>query len=81
VLSEFADIMDIKEPPQFTEEFIWPRAIPQYGLGYIEHERYFQQFETEHPGLFLSGNYRGGISVGDCIIQSDLVYRKIVETA
>jgi oxygen-dependent protoporphyrinogen oxidase len=80
VISEFSEIMSIKEPPVFSMEYMWPRAIPQYTLGYIEHERYFQAFENEHPGLFLSGNYRGGISVGDCIIQSDLIYRKISET-
>jgi oxygen-dependent protoporphyrinogen oxidase len=77
VLTEFSEIMSIQAPPVFSMEYTWPRAIPQYTLGYIEHERYFQEFEIDHPGLFLSGNYRGGISVGDCIIQSDLIYRKI----
>ncbi len=79
VISEFSHIMSIQVPPIFSMEYMWPRAIPQYTLGYIEHERYFQQFENDHPGLFLSGNYRGGIAVGDCIIQSDLIYRKISE--
>ncbi len=80
VLSDFSEIMSIRKPPQFIREWIWQRAIPQYTLGYIEHERYFQRFENAHSGLFLSGNYRGGISVGDCIIQSDLIYKKILET-
>lgn len=80
VLAEFSEIMSIGEPPLFIREHVWSRAIPQYTLGYIEHERYFEQFENEHPGLFLSGNFRRGISVGDCIIQSDLVYKKISKT-
>lgn len=80
VLEEFSDIMSIEEPPLCAREHVWPRAIPQYTLGHIEHERYFEQFENEHSGLYLSGNFRGGISVGDCIIQSDLVYKKISET-
>jgi len=79
VLSEFSHIMSIQVAPIFSMEYLWPRAIPQYTLGYIEHERYFQQFENDHPGLFLGGNYRGGIAVGDCIMQSDLIYRKISE--
>jgi oxygen-dependent protoporphyrinogen oxidase len=80
VISEFAEIMSIKAPPLFYREHVWPRAIPQYTIGYIEHERYFERFEGRHPGLFLSGNYRRGISVGDCIMQSDLIYKKISET-
>jgi len=79
VISEFSHIMSIQAAPIFSMEYLWPRAIPQYTLGYIEHERYFQQFENDYPGLFLGGNYRGGIAVGDCIMQSDLIYRKISE--
>ncbi len=79
VLSEFGDIMDIKSSPVFVYERMWEKAIPQYNLGYIEHEHYFQRFESNHTGIFLSGNYRGGISVGDCIIRSDLLYKKISE--
>jgi oxygen-dependent protoporphyrinogen oxidase len=79
VLSEFDEIMAIKGTPAFVYERIWKNAIPQYTLGYIEHEAYFQRFENNHSGIFLSGNYRGGISVGDCVIQSDLVYKKVKE--
>ena len=25
------------------------------------------QFEEAQPGIVLAGNYRGGISVGDCV--------------
>jgi len=77
VLSEFGEIMGIKAAPVFVHERIWKKAIPQYTLGYIEHERYFERFESNHPGLFLSGNFRGGISVGDCIIRSDLIYKRV----
>jgi oxygen-dependent protoporphyrinogen oxidase len=54
-------------------------GIPQYNLGYIEHEKYFEKFEQQNPGMFLSGNYRGGISVGDCIINSENVCKRIVD--
>ena len=38
---------------------------------------YFEKFERENPGIFLSGNYRGGISVGDCIKSSYKNFEKI----
>ncbi len=79
VLSAFKNIMkiDVKETPKFIEERMWPMAIPQYALGYIEHERYFEKFEQDNPGIFLGGNYRGGISVGDCIKNSEITFQRV----
>jgi len=79
VLTEFHEIMKIKEDPVFLENMLWEKAIPQYNIGYIEHERYFEKFEEQNPGIFLSGNYRGGISVGDCIKNSELVSNKVIQ--
>lgn len=77
VIREFHNIIGISSPPILKEKRFWPKAIPQYNLGYIEHENYFEKFEKENPGIFLSGNYRGGISVGDCIKSSYINYEKI----
>jgi len=79
VIEEFKKIMNIDSDPIFIKEMLWPKAIPQYSIGYIEHEKCFQKFEMSNPGIFLSGNYRGGISVGDCIKNSELTYEKICE--
>ena len=77
-LSEFESIMKINGKPTFKTYRYWNRAIPQYNIGYIEHERYFEEFENSNPGMFLSGNYRGGISVGDCIKNSAEVTKRIM---
>ncbi len=77
VIKEFQSIMNIKGSPILIQKKFWKKAIPQYNLGHIEHEKYFDNFETENPGIFLGGNYRGGISVGDCIKNSYLNYEKI----
>lgn len=77
VRKEFEALMGISTDPVFTAERFWEKAIPQYNLGYIEHERYFDDFEKKNPGLFISGNFRGGISVGDCIKNAELVCDKI----
>lgn len=81
VIGEFKNIMNIHDDPIFVREKTWPKAIPQYTLGYIEHERYFEKFEIMNQGLFLAGNYRGGISVGDCIKNSETTYKKITAYA
>lgn len=72
VLKEFKEIMKIKSDPLILKDKFWEKAIPQYNLGYIEHELYFEKFESNNPGIFLSGNYRGGISVGDCVKNSEI---------
>jgi protoporphyrinogen/coproporphyrinogen III oxidase len=77
VISEFKKTMNIIAEPNIIRERIWTEAIPQYNVGYIEHENYFDKFEKENPGIFLSGNYRGGISVGDCVKNSEIVFNKV----
>lgn len=77
VRKEFEMLMGISAPPVFSSERFWEKAIPQYNLGYIEHERFFDEFEKQNPGMFISGNFRGGISVGDCIKNAELVAKKI----
>ncbi len=77
VRNEFESLMGITGTPIYFAERFWEKAIPQYNLGYIEHERFFDEFEKRNPGLFISGNFRGGISVGDCIKNADLVCDKI----
>lgn len=79
VIKEFQDIMKINGNPILIEHKLWQKAIPQYNIGYIEHENYFDKFEKENLGIILSGNYRGGISVGDCIKNSELSYQRAIK--
>lgn len=46
---------------------LWSEAIPQYCLG---HDRLLQALtndEAKEKGLYLGGNYRGGVALGDCV--------------
>ena len=74
---EFELIMKISAEPVLIAKRFWPKAIPQYNLGYVEHENFFDHFEKDNKGIFLGGNYRGGISIGDCIKNAELVANKI----
>lgn len=79
VIGEFNELMKINEQPYYTSYKYWSKAIPQYNIGYIEHENYFDRFEANNPGIIIAGNYRGGISVGDCIKNSEVVFNKAVK--
>ncbi len=77
--NEFESIMKINGEPTYINYRYWNKAIPQYNVGYIEHEKYFAEFEKNNPGIFLSGNYRGGISVGDCIKNTEVTADRIIK--
>lgn len=77
VINEFSEIMKIKGEPDFIKTKFWEKAIPQYNLGYIQTESSLAKFEKENKGFFLGGNYLGGISVGDCIKNSEVNFDRI----
>jgi oxygen-dependent protoporphyrinogen oxidase len=64
---DLRDLVGAQGAPVFVRHNFWPRAIPQYVLGY---ERWLEQItalENRHAGLFIGGNTRDGISVPDCV--------------
>ncbi len=67
---ELHSIMGLENTPDFVWVKKWPRAIPQYNIGHLQIMEEIEQFESECPGIWISGNLRGGISVSDCIIQA-----------
>ena len=62
-------LLGVKGKPVFTHHHFWPRAIPQYNVGYGKFKDLMSGLETKARGLFLAGHYREGISVGDSIVS------------
>ncbi|MFN4112043.1 MAG: hypothetical protein ACK4G1_07175, partial [Ignavibacteria bacterium] len=77
VLSEFEQIMKIQSQPEGIKHKFWEKAIPQYSIGYVEKEFAIIAFEQRNRGIFLGGNYRGGISIGDCIKNSEIHFERL----
>jgi oxygen-dependent protoporphyrinogen oxidase len=81
VLPDLAELLGVTGDPVFTHHTFWPRAIPQYNVG---HERFLDplaRFEGQHPGLFIGGNARDGISLPDCLKSGTELARKAGEFA
>ena len=77
VVEELRSIMNISGRPVFSQVRRWDKAIPQYRIGHLAIVKEMEEFELRHRGLFLSGNYRGGIAVGDCIINSEIAANRV----
>jgi len=70
VHTEIASILGIQNDPDFYYIKKWNRAIPQYRLGYASVINQIESFEQTYRGIHLCANYRGGISVGDCVMNA-----------
>ncbi|MEW5881159.1 MAG: hypothetical protein AB1761_12035, partial [Pseudomonadota bacterium] len=55
----------------------WPQAIPQYTLGHRERIAAVERAEAAAPGLYFCANWRGGVSIGDCIKSGHAMAERI----
>lgn len=67
---ELSDLVGLSAEPEFVRIKRWPRAIPQYTMGYQKIQKLFSTVESELPGLHFAGNFRRGISVGDSVLSA-----------
>ena len=64
---ELTDLLGAFGEPVFQHVTVWPRAIPQYVVGYGRWLDIIEQVEAANPGLALAGSYRDGVSLGDAV--------------
>ena len=72
-------VLGAHDPPTFRRRMYWPCAIPQYHVGYGKVTDCIDHLEASCPGLFLAGNYRSGISVGDAADSGGDAARRVAE--
>lgn len=70
-------LLDASGTPTLVRHVRWPRAIPQYTVGYGQVKATMDRLEAQHPGLFLAGNYRSGVSVGDTMESGASAAREV----
>jgi len=62
-------LLGVRGKPTFQHSVFYPRAIPQYNVGYGRFRELMSRIEQQAPGLFLAGHYRDGISLSDTIVS------------
>jgi oxygen-dependent protoporphyrinogen oxidase len=78
VLDDLRGLLGMLDEPTFRAVQVWPKAIPQYVLGYGRFKDIAEQMERSNPGLVLAGTYRDGVALGDAIASGE---RAAVRTA
>ena len=62
-------LLGVKGKPTFQHSVFYPKAIPQYNIGYGRFRELMTEAERKAPGLFFAGHYRDGVSLSDSIVS------------
>lgn len=76
-LNDLKELLGLHGDPSFKSMSVWPKAIPQYNLGYGKILDQMKQIEQEFTGIHFAGHYRDGISVGNSILSGINIANKI----
>jgi len=69
VLTDLRVLLGVKGKPTFVHTAFWPKAIPQYNVGYGKYRDLLKEIEAKNPNLFFAGHYRDGVSLGDSMVS------------
>lgn len=68
VIADLKRLLGVTGEPTFKSIKSYPKAIPQYEVGYDKYKNFMNAFEEKMPGILLGGHYRDGISLSDSIL-------------
>ena len=60
-------LLGVTGEPSLVRHRSWPRAIPQYNLGYEAFMQSVEAVENAQPGLLIGGHVRDGIALSACL--------------
>ena len=69
VCDDLKILLGVRGQPAFQHVVVYPKAIPQYNVGYGRYRDLMTAIEGHAPGLFLAGHYRDGVSLSDSIVS------------
>ena len=72
-------LLGVRGKPTFQHSVFYPKAIPQYNVGYGRYRELMAEIEGKAPGLFFAGHFRDGISLSDTIVSACNVADRVGE--
>ncbi|HUA36972.1 MAG TPA: protoporphyrinogen oxidase [Candidatus Sulfopaludibacter sp.] len=70
-------LLGVNGRPVFRHTALYPKAIPQYNLGYGRYRALMNAIENQAAGFFLAGHYREGVSLGDSMVSGCNVVERV----
>jgi len=77
VCADLKTLLGVRGHPTFRHVVVYPRAIPQYNVGYGRFKELMTRIEADAPGFFLAGHYRDGVSLSDAIVSGINVSERV----
>lgn len=81
VLDDLRALIGAQGEPTFRAFQVWPKAIPQYTLGYGRFKDIAVETEQRNPGLVLAGTFRDGIALGEALESGERAAHRIFDSA
>lgn len=78
-LADLRVLLGVRGRPVFVQTATYPRAIPQYNVGYGKYRDLLTEIERTSPNLFFAGHYRDGVSLGDSIVSGVKIAERIAK--
>jgi oxygen-dependent protoporphyrinogen oxidase len=69
VCEDLRVLLGVKGRPVFQHVTLYPKAIPQYNVGYGKFKNLMDEIESKARGLFFAGSFRDGVSLADSIVS------------
>ena len=79
VLADLRVLLGVKGKPTFVHTAFWPKAIPQYNVGYGKYRELLNDLEAKNPNLFFAGHYRDGVSLGDSMVSGVNIAERVAK--
>lgn len=67
VRRELAELLGVEGTPAVLRHALWPNVIPHYSTQHGVLIDDLDRVERDHPGVFIGGPVRQGVSLGDCM--------------
>lgn len=78
-MADLRALLGVKGRPVFMHTKTWPKAIPQYNVGYGKYRDLLTNIEAQAPNLFFAGHYRDGVSLGDSIVSGVNISERVAK--
>jgi oxygen-dependent protoporphyrinogen oxidase len=77
VCEDLRVLLGVRGKPTFQNAAFYPRAIPQYNVGYGQYLELMADLEKKAPALFLAGHFRDGVSLSDSIVSGCRIAERV----